>query len=173
MSDAQAAADPNGPVMPGAWKPICSGVCSVAAPSRNITSTPAMIAAMSSLPLAFTACAIASAGSATVAPACTPAPGLRRLSYSKACAKAPATSAACGTCSVLPETPGTRHGPPAPVPSGSASTIADQGNRAHNAAPPHRPHRALLAPPPRDPWKVVDPGRDRIGGEPLGGEIAG
>ncbi len=79
-------------------------------------------------PLALTACAMASAGNATVAPGCTPVPGLRKLSNSKACASAPSASAACGTWNVLPATPGTRHGPPAPLAAASASTILDQGN---------------------------------------------
>ena len=89
-------AAPNGPVSPGAWKPSFSLLCFDAAPMRNITSHPATIAVRSVAPLQPVSSPSASATGTSAAPGCTPAPGLRRLSSSKPCAKTPLASAASG-----------------------------------------------------------------------------
>ena len=93
-----ATAPPNGPVVPGAWKPRFSLLCLVARPMRIITSAPAITAAISSRPPMPRSCATASAGMNMVAPGCTPVLGQVRLSISKACASAPLASAAIGAC---------------------------------------------------------------------------
>jgi hypothetical protein len=49
-SFAQATAAPNGPVVPGAWKPRPSLLCWVARPMRIMTSAPVTRAVMSSRP---------------------------------------------------------------------------------------------------------------------------
>ena len=105
-------------------------------PMRPITSVPATIAVSSALPDEPNDCAIANAGSATVAPGCTPALGLRRLSSSNAWENVPNANAAWGTCRLTPGMPGSRTGPPEPVVLACSSTICDQGKRAPNAAHP-------------------------------------
>ena len=97
-----ATAPPNGPVVPGAWKPRPSLLCLVARPMRIITSLPATTAAISSRPPMPRSCATASAGMHMVAPGCTPVFGQVRLSISKACASAPLAKAAIGACSRAP-----------------------------------------------------------------------
>ena len=56
---------------------------------RYITSNPATTAVISSRPLLPRSCATARPGGSKVAPGCTPAPGLVRLSDSNACASVP------------------------------------------------------------------------------------
>ena len=109
-----ATAPPNGPVVPGAWKPRPSLLCLVARPMRIITSAPATTAAISSRPPMPRSCATASAGMHMVAPGCTPVFGQVRLSISKACASAPLASAAIGACKRAPPGANTRALPPAP-----------------------------------------------------------
>ena len=112
MSDAQAAAEPNGPVMPGPWKPTFSAECSVAAPMRNITSMPATMAVTRSRPLAPQACAIANAGSATVAPPCTPAPGIAQIVELEGVREGAERQRRLRNVEMVAVTPGSRHGPP-------------------------------------------------------------
>ena len=110
-----ATAAPKGPVVPGAWKPRRSLLCFVARPMRYITSKPATTAVIRSRPLLPCSCAMASAGGSNVAPGCTPAPGLVRLSDSKAWASAPLASAAAGAWTDGPSVPRIRLLPPAPI----------------------------------------------------------
>ncbi len=108
-------AAPNGPVVPGAWKPRISLLCLVARPIRIMTSAPATKAASSSRPPIPRSCATASPADSSVAPGCTPVLGQVRLSISKACASAPLASAAAGACTSAPAEPRMRLLPPAPL----------------------------------------------------------
>jgi len=122
-----AIAAPNGPVVPGAWKPRLSLLCFVARPMRIITSAPATMAVINARPPMPRSWATARPDVNSVAPGCTPVLGHVKLSISKACASAPLANAAAGACTRGAPGPRIRLLPPAPFFAANATTMRLQG----------------------------------------------